>query len=179
MLSAGAWTRNQSNTILFVLVDSGGNEVTGLGSAFTLQISKAGGAFVVGAGTKSEISLGFYKYVSTSGEADTPGPVAIVVTHASTVNQNLEYVVDDRVVTAIEFTYLVTSTVGGLSIEGVRVNIYTDGSATNLVWTGETDSFGIARDVYGAKPRLEPGTYFLWRLKDSYTFSNPDEETIS
>jgi len=179
MLNAGDWTPNQPNTILFVLVDSNGNEVTGLGNVFTVRISKAGAAFAVGVGTKSEIGLGWYKYVSTAGEADTPGPVAIVVTGVGIVQQNLEYVVGSRVENTIEFTYTVTSDGGGTPIQGVQVIIATDSGGSSAAWVGYTDSFGVARDLTGALPRLPAGTYFFFRYKYLWTFSNPDTEVIS
>lgn len=179
MLSAGAWRKNQPNTILFVLVDSSGVEETGLGSAFVLQLSKAGAAFAGSAGTKSEIGSGWYKYVSTAGEADTSGPIAIKITHASIVQQNLEYVVQDRVETAIDFTYTVISSSGSVPIAGVQVLVYTNAGATNFVWAGTTDGFGVARDANGALPRLEPGTYYFFSYKNLFTFSNPDVEVVS
>jgi len=180
MLNAGDWTPNQPNTITFVLVDSTGTEVIGLGDTFTLQISKAGGSFSPNAGVKSEIGLGWYKYVSTSGEADTPGPVAIVVTGSGIVQQNLEYVVDTRVVTGIEFTYTVTSDAGGNPpIEGVQVIITVDSGGANSVWSGYTDSFGVARDFNGNLPRLTAGTYYFFRYKNLFIFTNPDIENVS
>jgi hypothetical protein len=180
MLSAGTWKQNQPNTILFVMVDSSGSEVTGLGSAFTLQLSKAGGSFFTGLGTKSEVGLGWYKYLSTSAEADTPGPVAVVVTHASTIQQNLEYVCETRVETAVAFTYTLTSTAGGSPpIVGAEILIYTDAGGTNFVWSGLTDTFGVARDINGELPRLDPGAYFFFAYKNGFAFTNPDSETVS
>lgn len=177
MLNAGNWTPNQQNTILFVLVDSSGVEKTGLGSGFTLQISKAGDTFAASAGTKSEVGLGWYKYVATAGEADTPGPVAIVVTGSGIVQQNLEYVVADRVATAVEFTYTVVSDEGGNPpISAVEVYITNDAGGANVVWRGQTDSFGVARDDFGNLPRLQPGTYFFFRYKYGWNFENPDTE---
>ena len=179
MLSAGAWRKNQPNTILFVLVDQTGIEATGLGSAFVLEICKGAGVFQASAGTKAELSGGWYKYTATAGEADTSGPVAIRVNGAGIVQQNLEYIVDDRVVTAIEFTYTVTSTAGNVPIPDVKVTIYADVLALNIVWAGTTDVFGVARDIYGNKPRLQPGTYYLIRDKNGFIFTNPDTEVVS
>lgn len=178
MLSAGVWKKNQPNTILFVLVDSDGVEVSGLGSSFTVQLSKAGSAFQASVGTKSEIGLGWYRYTSTAAEADTSGPVAIVITDASILQQNLEYIVEDRVITAVEFTYTVTSSAGGLPIEGVYVAITADSAGISVVWTGYTDAFGVARDTNGRLPRLDPGDYFFFRQRAGYVFSDPDEETV-
>lgn len=178
MLSAGAWKLSQTNLITFVLVDSDGTEVTGLGTGFTLQISKAGGAFAGSAGTKAEIGSGWYKYTSTAGEADTVGPVAIKVTHASIVQQNMEYVCESRAITAIEFTYTVTNSVTAAAIEGVQVWFCPNGDTSRVIWYGVTDAFGIARDEAGSKPRLDPGTYTIVLQKAGYTFAN-DTETVS
>lgn len=179
MLSAGAWQIDQANLITFVLVDSNGLEVTGLGSTFTLQISKAGGAFAGSAGTKAEIGNGWYKYTSTAGEANTVGPVAVKVTHASIVQQNLEYVVEQRTINAVDFTYTVTDDVTGDPIEGVYIVIATSSAGTNTVWAGHTDAFGVARDVNGYLPRLDPGTYYIWSQKTNYSFSNPDATEVA
>lgn len=175
MLSAGGWKLSQANLITFVLVDSAGAEVTGLGTGFTLQISKAGGAFAGSAGTKAEIGNGWYKFTSTPGEADTVGPVAIRVTHASIVTQNLEYVCESRAITSIEFTYTVTDSVSGLPIEGVQTWFKI---GTRVVWAGTTDAFGIARDSAGNLPRLDPGVYTVVSQKVGYTFQD-DTETVS
>lgn len=179
MISAGAWRKSQLNTILFVLVDSSGVEVSGLGSAFVLQLSKAGAAFVGSAGTKAEISDGWYKYTATVGEADTIGPLAIKITHASIIQQNLEYVVETRTILAQEVTYTVTNSVTTLPIDGVYVAITTDVAGLNIIWNGYTDSFGVLRDSDGNKPYLDaPGTYYFWRQKSGFTFINPDTEVI-
>lgn len=180
MLSAGAWKLSQTNLITFVLVDSDGTEVTGLGSGFTLQISKAGGAFAGSAGTKAEIGSGWYKYTSTAGEADTVGPVAVKVTHASIVQQNLEYTCESRTISSIEFTYTLTNSVTAVPIEGAQIWIAVDVAGSNVIWVGTTDSLGIARDDSGGLPRLDPGTYFFFRQKAGFTFSpEPDTEVVS
>lgn len=180
MLLAGTWKQNQPNTILFVLVDSSSNEVTGLGSTFTLRLSKTGASFFSGLGTKSEVGLGWYKYVADPDEADTPGPVAIVVTGVGIVAQNLEYVVGTRVETAVEFTYTLTSDASGHPpIANAQILVYTDAGGTNFVWAGTTDTFGVARDADGELPRFEPGVYFFFRYKNLFNFDNPDVETVS
>lgn len=173
------WELNQANRIAFVMVDSSNVEVPGLGSGFTLQLSKNGGAFAASGGTKAEIGNGWYTYLATAGEADTVGPVAVKVTGAGAVQQNLEYVVKQRNPGAIEYTYTVTNTVTALPIEGVRVVISTDSLGSNVVFVGMTDSFGVLRDSYSNKPRLDAGTYFLWSSKIGFSFPNPDSEVIS
>lgn len=179
MLSAGAWKLSQQNLITFVLVDASGDEVAGLGNGFALQLSKAGGAFQASAGTKAEIGSGWYSYLSTSGESDTVGPVAVIVTGSGSVQQNLEYVVEQRTITAVEFTYTVTNSVTTDPLEGVQVWMSTTVNGNNIVWAGTTDAFGVARDTAGNLPRLDPGQYFIFRQKAGFAFSDPDVETVA
>lgn len=80
---------------------------------------------------------------------------------------------------AIEYTYTVTDATTGLPIEGVEVWFSTDLAHNNIVWSGDTDTFGIAMDDYGNKPKLDAGTYYLWRQKSGYLFSDPDIEIVS
>jgi hypothetical protein len=174
------WTPNQQNTILFVMIDANGVEVPGLGTTFLLRIRKIGGAFATGLGTKLEVGLGFYQYVATAAEADTAGPVAIVVTAAGAIQQNLEYVVGSRVIGVVSFTYTLTNTNTSLPIEGAKVWATTDLAGEKIVWIGDSDSNGIARDVYGQLPWLEPGAYYFWKIKEGYIFANqPDLENVA
>lgn len=80
---------------------------------------------------------------------------------------------------AIQFTYTVTDSVSGLPIEGVEVWISTDNPAVQVAWKGDTDAFGVARDVNGNLPALDVGVYFFWRQKAGYIFIDPDQETVS
>ena len=178
-MNVGDWKLNQQNLITFVMVDATYTEVAGLGGGFTLQISKAGGAFNPSAGVKAEISNGWYSYLATAGEADTLGPVSIRVTGAGCIQQNLEYCVELRIINAIEFTYTVTNIVTGLPIEGVECSFCTDAAGSNVVWNGDTDAFGVARDDDGNLPRLDTGTYFIFRQKAGFTFIDPDVELVS
>jgi hypothetical protein len=173
------WQLNQQNRISFVMVDASGNEVAGLGSGFTLEIAKNAGAFAGSAGTKAEISDGWYTYLATAAEANTIGVVAIKVTGAGAVQQNLEYVVGQRTSGSIAFTYTVTDSVTANPIEGVAVWITTDIAGSNVIWTGNTDTLGVARDGSGQLPYLDPGTYYFWSQKVGYSFTNPDTETVS
>lgn len=170
---------SQAQMITFVMVNAAGVEVAGLADTFTLQVSKAGGAFAASTGAKTEIGSGWYTYTLSAAETNTAGPLSIRVTGAGSVQQNLEYTVADRSVSAIEFTYTVTNSVTLLPIEGVTVWCTIDLAGSSVVWNGVTDAFGIARDINGALPRLDPGTYYFWTEKAGYTFTNPDVETVS
>lgn len=174
------WNQNQQNTITFVLYDDSGTEVAGLGGTFNLFISKNGAAFQPSAGTKSEVSDGWYKYVSTAAEADTRGPVSIYVSGTGIVQQNLEYVVEGRNAGAIEYEYTVLDSVSGLPVAGVEVWVSTDVAGANIIWSGVTDAFGVARDVNDAEPWLDAGTYFFWKHRVGYTDDDmPDTEVVS
>lgn len=174
------WILNQQNRICFVLVDNAGTEVAGLGAAYTLQLSKDGAAFQGSAGTKTEIGNGWYSYLATAGEADTVGPVAVRAWGAGTIQQNLEYVVEQRPSGAVSFTYTVTDSVTLLPIEGVEVWASTDIAGNNIVWYGNTDAFGVARDSSGNLPLLDPGTYYFWKQIAGYVDDdNPDTEVVA
>lgn len=175
------WEPDQQNEIKFVMVDSNNENLPGLGATYTMKISKPGNtAFTDALGTKQEIGSGWYRYVSTAAEADTPGSVAIYLpAQGAAVENNLEYVVRQRTVGAVEHTYTVTKASDGTPIEGVDVWISTDSGGSNVVWSGVTDAFGVARDINDNKPLLDPGNYYFNCQKSGYTFNNPDLETVS
>lgn len=81
--------------------------------------------------------------------------------------------------TAIEYTYTLTGGVPAVPIVGARIEITTDVAGANMIWCGQTDTFGVARDDNGYLPRLEPGVFYFWRSAPGYTFTNPDTEVVS
>lgn len=81
--------------------------------------------------------------------------------------------------TGVEFTYTVTNSVNGLPQAGVAVWFAVDGGGAQIVWSGHTDALGVARDAYGALPRLDPGTYYVFRSRPGYVFRNPDTEIVN
>lgn len=179
-MSAFEWEQGQQNLITFVMIDGSGNEVSGLDGVLTLQISKNGGSFGAAGGSQAEIGSGWYSYLSTAGEADTPGPVSFRVTGAGAIQQNLEYVVKSRNINGVEFTYTVTDSVTANPIEGAQVSISTDIAGNYVIWSGVTDTFGVARHtVTNELPFLDPGSYYFWTQKAGYTFTNPDLEVVS
>jgi len=178
-LSRFEWSINHENRIIFVMIDGSGNEVAGLGAALTMFISKNGGALAPVAGTITEIGMGLYSYLSSIGEADTVGPVGIVSTGAGTIQQNLEYVVSNRLQNTKSYTYPVEAPLG-TPVVGAKVEIYTVSPKTGWIWSGTTDEFGHPRDAYGALPVLQIGKiYYFWTSKVGIVFPNPDAETIS
>lgn len=169
--------RSQPSRITFVMIDAMYTEVPGLGATPVVRISKAGAPFAPSTGAKGEISNGWYYYDLTAIETDTIGPLSVFLTGAGCIQQNLEYVVEQRTAGAVLFTYTVV-TAGGVSIPGVAVWFCTDIAGTIVVWSGTTDVFGVARDGFGNLPLLNPGTYYVWRQMPGYTFTNPDTEIV-
>jgi hypothetical protein len=162
------------------MIDGSGGEVSGLGAAITMQVSKNGGALSAAGGTITEIGSGWYSYLSTAGEADTTGPIAITASGAGTVQQNLEYVVRARNVGGVEFTYTVTDNITALPIPGVAVSVSTDVAGNNVIFSGQTDAFGVLRHLETNElPLLDPGPYYFWSKKAGYSFINPDLESVS
>jgi hypothetical protein len=170
--------RNQAQMVTFVMVSSTGTEVTGLGSGFTLEVAKGSGAFAPSAGVKGEIGSGWYHYTLTSTETNTVGPLSVRVNGAGAIQQNLVYLVQSALAGAIEFTYTLTEPDLVTPIQGAQVWIAIDAGFTNILWSGNSDSFGIARDINNLKPFLDPGTYFIKAMKDGYSFP-VDTETVS
>ena len=77
------------------------------------------------------------------------------------------------------YVLVVASSVNGLPLAGVAVWFAVDGGGAQIVWSGHTDALGVARDAYGALPRLDPGTYYVFRSRPGYVFRNPDTEIIN
>lgn len=173
-----AWQLNQQNFITFTMVNVGGMEVPGLGGGYNIFISKNGAGFVPGAGVKSEIGHGLYAYLATAAEADTVGTITMYATGAGCIQQNMEYIVVQRNINAIHYTYTVTDPLLN-PLEGVEVWFSTDVNGINIVWKGFTDIFGVARDELNDRPWLDPGNYFVWSQKTGYSFVNPDTEVVS
>ena len=98
-------TKDAANAIPFVMVDSAGTEVTGLGGTFTVTVRKDGGSFGASAGAKAELASGWYLYTATAGECDTAGPLALKITGAGCVQQNLVYRVGDPWATPLPGAY--------------------------------------------------------------------------
>ena len=174
------WRLNHENLIAFVMVDATGAEVPGLGNAYTIHISKNGGAWEAGAGVRAEIGNGWYTYLATADESDTIGTIAIRVTGGTSIQQNLEYVVVERTIGAITYTYtLLSNTPPNPPIEDARVWFATDANGDNVVWRGITDAFGVARDLNSNLPRLDAGTYFVFRRRVGFIFDDPDVQIVS
>jgi hypothetical protein len=176
-----AWSPDQPNEIKFVMVDTNGAELAGL--TLSIEVSKPASAFVAAAGSWNEISDGWYRYVSTAGEADTIGTVAVKVTSAGAVQQNLEYVVDERVQQAVYYPYLVTEPPLGVGapVVGAEVWVTSDlAGARTPAWRGVSNALGEAKDEEGDDPLLIPGTWYFWKFHPAFDDNdNPDTEVVT
>ena len=74
--------------------------------------------------------------------------------------------------------YTLTNVSNGNPIEGATVTFATDSAISNVVWSGTTDTFGVARDDSGNLPYLAAGTYYIQSRKAGFTFA-VDTETVS
>ncbi len=71
------------------------------------------------------------------------------------------------------WTYTLLDSVTGLPISGATITISTDVVGLNKIRSGTTNASGVA--VFW----LEAGTYYIWRSKTGYTFTDPDIEVVS
>lgn len=165
-------------TIKFPMLDSNGNEVSGLGATLTIEISSGAGALVPAVNPNAELGSGAYTYTFDPSEL-IPGEVYLTVNGAGCVQQNLVYEVGNSIPGSIEFTYTVTNSITTLPIADVAVWVTTDIAGNNIIWSGHTDAFGVARDVDARLPYLPVGTLYFWRNKAGFSFSNPDTESVS
>lgn len=74
---------------------------------------------------------------------------------------------------SITWEYTLTSSVGGTPISDADIWVTTDAPGVNVVASGKTDAFGKVTFY------LDAGTYYVWRQKSGFNFSNPDVETVS
>jgi hypothetical protein len=165
------------------MVDGNYTEVPGLGAAVNLFISKNGGLMNPSAAPIAEISHGWYTALLPAAECDTIGPVSIYMTGTGCIQQNAEYVVQQRNAGCINFTYTLTDITTGLPVPNANIWITSDLAGLNVLWTGETNAVGIALDSNSDLPCLNglpPTTYYFWALKSGLVANAfPDLEICS
>jgi hypothetical protein len=170
---------DQINYVTFVMLDASADEVAGLADTFTVEVSKTTGAFAASAATKGEKGNGWYYAILPAAECDTRGPLDLAINGAGCIQQNLAYFVGGATANAVEKDYIVKETGTLNPIEGAEVTISTDVAGNVKIWEGISDALGHARDEWGQKPWLDPGTYYFWVQKAGYTFDIPDTEVVS
>lgn len=177
---SGEWLAGIPNEVTFVMVDSSGNELTGL--TISMEIRVTGQSFQAVAGTLLEIGYGWYSYTCTAAEA-VVGPISIRANASGAVQQNLEYICEQRTPGVKFWTYRVTDLPGGAGnpIDGVYVWVTRTSVQNDLgIWEGYTDSNGYAKDLKGRDPLLPLGNNYFWKWKAGFVDDdNPDLEVVS
>jgi hypothetical protein len=158
-------------------------EVPGLGAAVNVFISKNGGVFNPATNAVAEIGNGWYTMLLTALECNTIGPVSIYMTGAGCLQQNTEYVVQQRNASCINYTYTLTDITTGLPVPGASIWVTSDLAGLNVVWSGSTNAVGIALDSNNDLPCLDglpPTVWHFWATKAGYVANSwPDLELVS
>jgi hypothetical protein len=128
-----------------------------------------------------EIGSGWYSYTSTAGEA-VVGPISIRANASGAVQQNLEYVCEQRTPGVKFWTYRVTDQPGGAGNPVSGVNVWVTRTAVEndqSIWVGITDTDGYALDEKGRSPLVPLGNNYFWKYKPGFTDDdNPDLEVV-
>jgi hypothetical protein len=74
---------------------------------------------------------------------------------------------------SILHSYTITDSADGTPIDGVEVWVSTDSAGVNVIASGYTNSSGVFSVM------LDAGTYYFWRKRSGYNFTNPDTETVA
>lgn len=176
---SGEWIVGMPNEVTFVMVDSSNNELTGLTLAMEIRVT--GMSFTAVAGTIIEISNGWYSYTCIAAEA-VVGPISIRANASGAVQQNLEYVCEQRTPGVKFWPYLVTDLPGGggSPVQGAYVWV-TRAAVENdpVIWDGYTDVDGDAVDSMGRNPLVPLGNNYFWKWKAGWAdVDNPDLEVV-
>ena len=170
------WQPNSENELPFQLVDSNIDAVTGLGSTFMLELKLPGASvFYDGAGSKFEMELGWYKYISPAAESTSRGVVAMSASGAGTTQQNMVWQIGDVQSGFGAILHTVSIEVDGTPISGAEVWITSDEAGNNLVaGTLLTNADGNANFW------LDADDYYVFvQDPDRYNFTNPTAITVS
>ncbi len=73
----------------------------------------------------------------------------------------------------IEWTYTLTDSDTELPIADAKIWVTTDEDGENVLYKDTTDESGNVTFYLAA------GTYYIWRSKTGYSFTNPDTEVVS
>ena len=74
---------------------------------------------------------------------------------------------------AITWTYTLTDADTGALIDGASVWVTTDSAGANVIASGTTNDSGVVTFY------LDAGTYYFWRSRAGYNFTNPQEAVVS
>lgn len=115
----------------------------------------------------------------------TKAEIAAINEKIDTIDSNVDAILVDTGTTipalinsdsgagTIQHTYTMTDSADGTPIDGVEVWVSTDAAGVNVIASGHTNSSGIVNFM------LDAGTYYFWRKRSGYNFTNPDIETVA
>ena len=169
------WSPNSENEYPFQLVDSNIAAVTGLGSTFMVEIKLPGASsFYDGAGSKLEMELGWYKYISPIAESDTMGIFAISASGVGTTQQNLLGQVGNSISGLGAISTTITIDVDGTLVAGAEVWITRDEAGTKFV-TGTL----ITNNDGNVTFYLDADDYYVHAQHSSWNLDSPKAITVS
>lgn len=118
-------------------------------------------------------------YVFDLTQAETDCDAFAVYAKSSTENIRIDPIISmahiwlSAGVGAINFAYRVTEASTGAPVPAVSVRVSSDISGTTTVASGVTDVDGTV--IFA----LDAGTYYFWRTKTGWTFTDPDTEVVA
>ncbi len=169
------WSPNSENEYPFQLVDSDVLAVTGLGSTFMVEIKLPGASiFSDGAGSKLEMELGWYKYLSPAAESVSAGIFAISASGVGTTQQNLLGQIGNSISGLGAIAHTVNVQVDSVNIIGAEVWITSDIGGVNFV-AGTLTTNGEGNITF----YLDAGTYYVFVRASGHNFTNPTTITVS
>lgn len=74
---------------------------------------------------------------------------------------------------SVNYIYTLTNADTGVAIPGADIRVSTDAAGTTIIASGTTNTSGQVTFL------LDPGTYYFWRTKTGWTFTDPDVEIVS
>jgi len=172
--------------VVFAFDETDNTAKTGDAANITANLRiDGGGANAVDDTNPTELEDGYYVFTITAAESN--GNYILICPASSTGNIQVigcpAAIWTDQAITAgaIEVTYTMYTDEDAETgpIEGVEIFITTDSAGNSVIWAGTTDVSGVLRESGSSKPWLDAGTYYFWRKKSGYTFTNPDTEVVA
>lgn len=74
---------------------------------------------------------------------------------------------------SVNYIYTLTDAETGVPIPGADIRVSTDIAGTIIIASSATNTYGEVTFL------LDPGTYYFWREKTGWTFTNPDTEIVT
>lgn len=157
-------------TVAMINKGNGNAITTGTVSGY---VTKDGGTQTAIAGTPTHKGNGQWSVNLTATEMNG-NVVGLLFTHTDAVPVNFTIpTYTDATGGAITFTYTVTESGSGNPIDNCDVWVSTDVAGSNVIQNAVTNASGVATFY------LDAGTYYFWRQKNGWNFTNPDTETVS